>query len=163
MVKKMVAQEIARTVELGENHTWEVVSDHVSFIRQGFKRPGKGGRTSKIKCVYVGCESYKQAIYLRSMLFSRLNRARVTIRESQRSIGWEYEVKVQGDFNLSQIFSISLDTEALCHPSAAAVLSPAPSNLRILPSSGLNRVASDRLQKQSTQSWGQHRKKHLFC
>lgn len=95
-------------IDLGDNHTWKTVegSDRVSYIVQTLKRPGKGGRTEKIKTVYVGFDNWLDAA-----MFARTCRKTAQARESIRSLDWAYEVKIQADTTLEylQEFSESLD------------------------------------------------------
>ena len=88
--------------QLGDRHYYSGYSDRVGYIYQEFKKPGKNGRTSKIKCLYVGCSSYLEAKKVASQF-----RGRVFVRESQRVPDWEWEVKMQGDWELCQVDAIA--------------------------------------------------------
>lgn len=105
---------IKRVVPVGPQHTWEVVNDRISIIRQALKRPGKGGRASKIRALYVATATYAQALQVSKVLGHRLKAGtgRVEIREAKRSIGWEYEVKFQGDFSEEAIAQIEASLES---------------------------------------------------
>lgn len=116
----MVAQ-IERVIELGDCHTHEIVSDRVSLIRQGFKRAGKDGRTSKIKALYIGTDSWVEA-----QAIARSYGGRVIIREAQRVTDWNYEVKFQGDFSLEEILKIADELETRFRFVARAIASYAP-------------------------------------
>lgn len=93
------------TLTLGENHFYSGYCDRIGYISQELKRPGKGGRTSKIKCIYIGCGSFSEAQKVAK--YFGFNSYRCLIRESERAIDWEWEVKVQGDWLISQIDAIS--------------------------------------------------------
>jgi hypothetical protein len=102
----MLAQ-IKRVIQLGQGYTHEIVSDRVSFIRQGFTRPGKNGRTSKIRAFYIGTDSWVEA-----QAIARSYRGRCIIREASRVTDWDYEVKFQGDFNEEEILEIAEELES---------------------------------------------------
>ena len=93
------------TLTLGDNHFYSGYCDRVGYITQQLKRPGKGGRNSKIKCIYIGCISFLEA--QKVVKHFGFNRYRCSIRESERAIDWEWEIKVQGDWEICQIDAIS--------------------------------------------------------
>lgn len=99
---------VARIIQLGDAHTQEIVSDRVSLIRQEFKRPGKNGRTSKIKAFYIGADSWQEA-----QAITQTFRGRTKIRAAQRVTDWDYEVKFQGDFNEQEIEAIAKQLDSL--------------------------------------------------
>jgi len=100
--KVMLAQE-QRVVELGDNHNWVEVSDRVSYIKQTFKRAGKGGRMSKIKAIYIGFNSLVEA-----HRYARSCRLRCQVRPAFRTgIDYLYEVKIQCDVELVVVTAIA--------------------------------------------------------
>ena len=94
------------TIQLGEGHQHKAMSDRVSYIEKTLKRPGKNGRNSKIRTVYIGFDSYAEAMGFAKQL--RKCHSRIVVRESERSFDWRYEVKIQGDFTLADIEAIAI-------------------------------------------------------
>jgi len=141
------------TLGLGDRHYHSGHSDRVSYIYQEFKKPGKGGRTSKIKCVYIGCDRYLEA----KRIAERYRGSRVFVRQSERSVDWDWEVKIQGDFELSQLDAIATQAEtALVDRGSGRGVVPFPVD-------GDRKAAnqSDSLRRYySKEDW---RKRSLFC
>lgn len=107
-------------LELGDRHKWVTIkgSDRVSYVAQDFVKPGKNGRMSKIKCVYIGFATYREA-----MRYARSCRKRCFVRASERSLDWEYEVKIQGDFGLDEVEAIASSIDKFFPVSFGAVIS----------------------------------------
>lgn len=97
------------TLQLGDRHFYSGHSDRIGYIYQEFKRPGKDGRMSKIKCLYIGCSSYSEA----KKISRDFDRYRTTVRQAERAIDWEWEVKVQGDYTIAQVDAIATQVETI--------------------------------------------------
>lgn len=123
----MIPQPFQRIVALGDRHSWHVLTDRVSYIQQAFVRPGKGGRSSKIKAVYLGFDTWEEASRFRYTAMSRLKSSRASIRVAVRTTDYAYEVKVQGDFSFQEVEAIAqLLDNCLSVPSVAV----APSSVK---------------------------------
>jgi len=99
-----------REIHLGDRHRQVIVSDRVSYIAVDFVKPGKGGRMSKIKTMYVGFATLREA-----HRYARASRKRCQVREAGvnelRSLDWDYEVKVQGDIELAEVEAIAANLD----------------------------------------------------
>lgn len=98
----MTHQTERRVIELGDRHKQVIVSDRVSYISQDFLKPGKNGRMSKVKTVYVGFDSFEDA-----HIFAQSCRVRCQVRKSTRTLEWDYEVKLQADVSMESIEAIA--------------------------------------------------------
>ncbi|NEQ64462.1 MAG: hypothetical protein F6K21_02970 [Symploca sp. SIO2D2] len=101
-----------RTIELGDHHQLTYLVGRAAYITQQLKKPGKGGRTSKIKSVYYAFDSTNKARRFFLNMRKKYGKFRVEMRSARRVLDWTWEVKIQGDFELAEIEEImrSLDT-----------------------------------------------------
>ena len=101
-----------RTIEFAKHHQLTYLVGRAAYITQQFKKPGKGGRTSKIKSVYYGFDSTTNAQQFFLDMKKKYGNFRVEMRPARRVLDWTWEVKIHGDFELEEIEEMmrSLDT-----------------------------------------------------
>ncbi|NEP10644.1 MAG: hypothetical protein F6K14_10600 [Symploca sp. SIO2C1] len=92
-----------RTVDLGDRHVLTYLVGRAAYITQLLKRPGKGGRMSKIKSIYLAFDCSKQASRFSQLMMKKFGKFRVEMRKAKRVLDWAWEVKIQGDFVLAEI------------------------------------------------------------
>ncbi|NEP13740.1 MAG: hypothetical protein F6K14_26770 [Symploca sp. SIO2C1] len=85
----------------------------VAYIWEQFKKTGKGGRSGKIKSIYVAFDNIKQCREFEETMKAQYGVYRVKARGARRVLDWEYEVKIQGDFSIEEIKGIMLHVEAV--------------------------------------------------